>query len=355
MAGLVGAPPSSSSRQEDLRRKSPPSKSLTESVMTMVENTETVLSKRTGDDVPAIKRKKRLDSDGKWGLLMVTPYLVHFIVFVLGSLLASLYFSFSDYDILNPPKWTGLDNYAKLFNESVFWKALWNTVYFTILFVPLQTILALILAAALNQRLRALKLFRLAHFLPVISSWTVIMYVSDAIFNPRFGFANAFLIKLGLDPQKWLQDVHLVIPLLVMIAVWKGIGYIMVIFLAGLQNVPSDVYEAAEIDGAGTLRKFRHITVPLISGTTFLVLILSTISTFQAFEQIYVMTGGAMDASSAGGPNKASLVLMIYLYQEGFSFLRMGYASAIAWVLFVILFLLTVVQVVLQKKWVHYE
>ncbi|TYA14208.1 sugar ABC transporter permease [Paenibacillus faecis] len=321
----------------------------------MVENTETVLSKRTGGDLPAIKRKKRLDSDGKWGLLMVTPYLVHFIVFVLGSLLASLYFSFSDYDILNPPKWTGLDNYAKLFNESVFWKALWNTVYFTILFVPLQTILALILAVALNQKLRVLKLFRLAHFLPVISSWTVIMYVSDAIFNPRFGFANAFLIKLGLDPQKWLQDAHLVIPLLVMIAVWKGIGYIMVIFLAGLQNVPSDVYEAAEIDGAGTLRKFRHITVPLISGTTFLVLILSTISTFQAFEQIYVMTGGAMDASSAGGPNKASLVLMIYLYQEGFSFLRMGYASAIAWVLFVILFLLTVVQVVLQKKWVHYE
>ncbi|MCA1296262.1 sugar ABC transporter permease [Paenibacillus sp. alder61] len=313
------------------------------------------MSKRTGGDLPAIKRKKRLDSDGKWGLLMVTPYLVHFIVFVLGSLLASLYFSFSDYDILNPPKWTGLDNYAKLFNESVFWKALWNTVYFTILFVPLQTILALILAVALNQKLRVLKLFRLAHFLPVISSWTVIMYVSDAIFNPRFGFANAFLIKLGLDPQKWLQDAHLVIPLLVMIAVWKGIGYIMVIFLAGLQNVPSDVYEAAEIDGAGTLRKFRHITVPLISGTTFLVLILSTISTFQAFEQIYVMTGGAMDASSAGGPNKASLVLMIYLYQEGFSFLRMGYASAIAWVLFVILFLLTVVQVVLQKKWVHYE
>ncbi|WP_334073366.1 MULTISPECIES: sugar ABC transporter permease [Paenibacillus] len=321
----------------------------------MVENTETVLSKRASGDVPIKRRKKRLDNDGKWGLLMVTPYLVHFIVFVLGSLLASLYFSFSEYDILNPPKWTGLDNYAKLFNESVFWKALWNTVYFTILFVPLQTILALILAVALNQKLRALKLFRLAHFLPVISSWTVIMYVSDAIFNPRFGFANAFLIKLGFDPQKWLQDEHLVIPMLVMIAVWKGIGYIMVIFLAGLQNVPSDVYEAAEIDGAGTLRKFRHITVPLISGTTFLVLILSTISTFQAFEQIYVMTGGAMDASSAGGPNKASLVLMIYLYQEGFSFLRMGYASAIAWVLFVILFLLTVVQVALQKKWVHYE
>lgn len=175
------------------------------------------------------------------------------------------------------------------------------------------------------------------------------------MFNPRFGFANSLLQSIGLSPQKWLQDEHLVIPLLVLIAVWKGIGYIMVIYLAGLQNVSSEVYEAAEIDGAGTIQKFRRITVPLISSTTFLVLIMSTISTFQAFEQIYVMTGGAMDASSAGGPNKASLVLMIYLYQEGFSFLRMGYASAIAWVLFVILFLLTVVQMTLQKKWVHYE
>ncbi|MNN25367.1 L-arabinose transport system permease protein AraP [compost metagenome] len=223
------------------------------------------------------------------------------------------------------------------------------------MFVPLQTIFALILAAALNQKLRGLKLFRLAHFLPVISSWTVILYVSDAFFNTRFGLANEFLTRMGLDPQTWLQDPHLVIPLLVLIAVWKGIGYIMVIFLAGLQNVPSDVYEAAEIDGAGTFRKFLNITVPLISGTTFLVVVLSTISTFQAFEQIYVMTGGAQDATAAGGPNNSSLVLMIYLYREGFSFLRMGYASAIAWALFVLLFILTIVQVTLQKKWVHYE
>lgn len=302
-----------------------------------------------------VGRKPGLNSEGRWGLLMVTPYLIHFVVFVLGSLLASLYFSFSNYDILRPPQWTGLDNYIKLFNEPVFWKALKNTIYFTIIFVPLQTFFALVLAVALNQKLKGLKLFRLSHFLPVISSWTVIMYVSDAIFNPRFGFANSFLVKLGLEPQKWLQDEHLVIPLLVFIAVWKGIGYIMIIFLAGLQNVPSEVYEAAQIDGAGALRKFRNITVPLISGTTFLVLILSTISTFQAFEQIYVMTGGAMDASSAGGPNKSSLVLMIYLYQEGFSYLRMGYASAIAWVLFVILFVLTVFQMIFQKKWVHYE
>ncbi|EGK07649.1 ABC superfamily ATP binding cassette transporter, membrane protein [Desmospora sp. 8437] len=300
-------------------------------------------------------KKRFLDQEGRWGLLLTSPYLIHFLVFVLGTLLTSLYFSLSNYDMLNPPEWVGLKNYDRLVHDPVFWKALWNTLYFVILFVPTQTFLALILAVALNQKLKGLKLFRMAHFVPVISSWTVILYVTDAVFNPRFGMANTLLTQLGLDPQKWLQDEVLVIPILVLIAVWKGVGYIMLIFLAGLQNVPQDLYEAAELDGAGVIKRFRYITLPMISGSTFLVLILSTISTFQAFEQIYVMTGGAADATAAGGPNNASLVLMLYLYREGFSFLHMGYASAIAWVLFVILFVLTWIQVRLQKRWVHYE
>lgn len=300
-------------------------------------------------------KRKGISSEGKWGLLLVSPYIIHFVVFVLGTLIASLYFSLTEYDILNPPNWVGLDNYEKLINDPVFWKSLWNTIYFAILFVPAQTILGLVLAISLNQKLKGLKFFRMAHFIPVISSWTVIMYVSDAIFNPRFGMANNLLTKLGLDPQLWLQDEMLVIPLLVLVAVWKGVGYIMIIFLSGLQGVPNNLYEAAEIDGAGVFRKFRNITLPMISGTTFLVLILSTISTFQAFEQIYVMTGGAGDINQAGGPNNASLVLMLYLYREGFSFLHMGYASAIAWVMFAILFTLTIIQVKLQNKWVYYD
>ncbi|MDA5110744.1 carbohydrate ABC transporter permease [Brevibacillus thermoruber] len=302
-----------------------------------------------------VKKHAQKKSEGRWGLLMVSPYIVHFVVFVAVTFLASLYFSFSDYDILNPPQWVGLANYEKLVHDPVFWKALWNTVYFAVLFVPAQTFLALVLAVALNQKLMGLKLIRLAHFLPVISSWTVIYYVADAIFNPRFGMANSLLMRLGLEPQKWLQDEWLVIPILVLVAVWKGVGYIMVIFLAGLQNVPQELYEAADMDGAGAVRKFFHITMPMISGTTFLVLILSTISTFQAFEQIYVMTGGSVDATAAGGPNNASLLLMVYLYREGFSFLHMGYASAIAWVLFIMLFAFTLIQVKLQKRWVYYE
>jgi multiple sugar transport system permease protein len=301
------------------------------------------------------KKRKILSYEGGWGLLLVSPYLIHLIVFVVGPLIASFYFSFTQYDMLNPPQWSGLDNYTKLINEPLFWKSLKNTIYFAILFVPLQAFLALILAAALNQKLKGLKLFRMAHFIPVISSWTVILFVADAILNPRFGMANAILNMFGYSPQLWLNDENLVIPLLVLIAVWKGIGYIMIIYLAGLQNVPADLYEAADIDGAGVVRKFRSITFPLISPTTFLVLILSTITTFQAFEQIYVITGGTGGITAAGGPNNSSLVLMLYLYREGFSFMHMGYASAIAWVLFMILFGLTLLQLKVQKKWVHYE
>ncbi|MGG1573446.1 carbohydrate ABC transporter permease [Fictibacillus sp. NRS-1165] len=302
-----------------------------------------------------LKRKSLLSSEGKWGLFMVSPYLLHFFVFVAFPLVASLYFSLSDYDIINPPEFTGLKNYEKLIHAPLFWKSLWNTIYFSILFVPTQTILALILAVALNQKLKGLKLMRMAHFLPVISSWTVILYVVDAFLNPRFGTANSILIKLGLEPQKWLQDEALVIPLLVAIAVWKGVGYMMIIFLAGLQNISPELYEAAEMDGAGIIKKFMRITLPMISGTTFLVLIMSSITTFQSFEQIYVMTGGAADISLAGGPNNASLVLMLYLYKEGFTFMHMGYASAIAWILFIFLFLFTLFQLLIQKRWVHYD
>ncbi|KGP92999.1 ABC transporter permease [Pontibacillus chungwhensis BH030062] len=301
------------------------------------------------------RRRKKLSAEGRWGFLMVSPYLIQFVVFLSFPLAASLYFSFSKYDMLNAPKWIGVENYTTLIQDPVFHKALWNTFYFTILFVPAQTILALVLAVALNQSLKGLKFFRIAHFIPVICSWTVVLYVADAILNPRFGLANTILAKLGSNPQAWLGDEALIIPVLVAVAVWKGVGYMMIIFLAGLQNVPEDLYEAAEIEGAGVWKKFRHVTVPLISGTTFLVLVLTTITTFQSFEQIYVMTSHLGDVTSAGGPNNASMVLMLYLFQQGFSFLKMGYASAIAWVLFIILFGITMIQLKLQKKWVYYE
>ncbi|WP_312110253.1 carbohydrate ABC transporter permease [Brevibacillus reuszeri] len=304
---------------------------------------------------PKAKKRKWLNGEGRWGLLLVSPYLVHFIVFVVGTSLASIYFSFSDYDILNPPKWTGLDNYEKLFQDPLFYRALWNTVYFTLLYVPAKTFLALLLAVALNQKLKGLKLFRMIHFLPVISSWTVIAYVADAIFNQRIGLANAVLAKFGIAPQSWLIDEGWVIPVLVVVAIWKSVGYMMIIFLAGLQGISSELYEAASIDGANAWQKFWRVTVPMISGTTFLVVILNTIYSFQNFEQIFVMTGGSTEAGSTGGTNNASLVLMLLMFRQGFSFYKMGYASAIAWVLFLILLAITLIQFKLQKKWVHYD
>ncbi|MGG4495989.1 carbohydrate ABC transporter permease [Brevibacillus reuszeri] len=304
---------------------------------------------------PKAKKRKWLNGEGRWGLLLVSPYLVHFIVFVVGTSLASLYFSFSDYDILNPPKWTGLDNYEKLFQDPLFYRALWNTVYFTLLYVPAKTFLALLLAVALNQKLKGLKMFRMIHFLPVISSWTVIAYVADAIFNQRIGLANAVLAKFGIAPQSWLIDEGWVIPVLVVVAIWKSVGYMMIIFLAGLQGISSELYEAASIDGANAWQKFWRVTVPMISGTTFLVVILNTIYSFQNFEQIFVMTGGSTEAGSTGGTNNASLVLMLLMFRQGFSFYKMGYASAIAWVLFLILLAITLIQFKLQKKWVHYD
>ncbi len=299
-------------------------------------------------------RKFFLHKEGRWGLLLVSPYLIHF-VFYAFVLSASLYYSFTNFNILSAPKFIGAENYVKLTQDPLFWKSLWNTTYFTILYVPIQTILALIMAVALNQQLKGLKLFRIAHFIPVISSWTVVYYVADAIFNNRFGFANTLLAKFGIVQQQWLNDEKLVIPILVLLAVWKGTGYFMVIFLSGLQSIPNDLYEAAELDGAGVFSKFRNVTLPLISGTTFLVLIMCMIQTFQAFEQIYVMTQGSQDPANIGRPNNNSLVLMLYMFREGFAYNHMGYASAIAWVLFAILLALTVIQVKVQKKWVYYD
>jgi len=213
-------------------------------------------------------------------------------------------------------------------------------------------------ALLLNQSFKGRKFVRSVILLPYVAPVISLVFVWQYLFNPVYGMVNYVLVeKLHLfnDSVDWLDNPDAALWLVILFDIWHLFPFSFLMILAKLQSIDSSLYEAAEIDGAGTIQKFRRITVPLISSTTFLVLIMSTISTFQAFEQIYVMTGGAMDASSAGGPNKASLVLMIYLYQEGFSFLRMGYASAIAWVLFVILFLLTVVQMTLQKKWVHYE
>lgn len=281
-----------------------------------------------------------------WATLFAFPYLAHLVVLTAWPVLALAYLSFTDYDTVSAPSWVGLDNFRRLFGDELFWKTLFNTGYFAVLYVPAQTILALLLAVALNQRLRFISFLRGAYFVPVISSWVVVAYVADAVFNPKFGMANTMLAWVGLSEQVWLQSPALVIPTLALVAVWKGVGYMMVLFLAGLQNIPEERYESAEIDGANAWQRLRHITLPGVSATTFLVLVLSTITTLQAFEQVYVMTNG--------GPNQASELTVLFMYRQGFEFFHMGYAAAVAWVLFALIFVLTLIQLRLQKRWVHY-
>ncbi|MER7170233.1 carbohydrate ABC transporter permease [Streptomyces mesophilus] len=282
----------------------------------------------------------------RWAMLFATPYLAHLVLLTAWPVLALAYLGFTDYDTVSSPRWTGLDNYSRLLGDEAFWTSLLNTGYFALIFVPLQTVVALALAVALNQKLRFMPLFRGAYFVPVVSSWVVMAYVADAVFNPRLGSANAVLDWFGIDPLTWLDSPVLVIPTLALIAVWKGAGYMMVLFLAALQAIPQERYEAARVDGAGAWGRFRHITVPGVSGTTFLVLVLSTITTLQAFEQVFVMTGG--------GPGDASELTVLYMYRQGFEYFQMGYAAAIAWVLFAVILVLTLIQLRLQKRWVHY-
>jgi multiple sugar transport system permease protein len=291
-------------------------------------------------------RRKRSRKGMGWGVLFASPYLVHLLALTLWPLLASLVFAFTSYDMVTAPQWVGIDNFVRLANDATFWRTLGNTAYFAILFVPLQTGLALLLALALNQHLRGMAIMRAAYFIPVISSWVVVAFVADAIFNTRFGVANTVLQFVGLPRLDWLQDSALVIPTLVVIAVWKGVGYMAVLFLAGLQGIPDEQFEAAKLDGANAFQRFRFITTPWISGTTFLVLILTVIQTLQSFDQVFVMTNG--------GPNGASELSVLYLYRQGFEYFNMGYASAIAWVLLAIIMILTIIQFRLQKKWVHY-
>ncbi|GLX02391.1 sugar ABC transporter permease [Microtetraspora sp. NBRC 16547] len=308
----------------------------------------TVLTGRAGK-VAAERRppaRKRHAGERVWAVAFASPYLLHLVALAAWPLLASLFFSMTDYDLVSSPKFVGFDNFARMFNDGLFWRTLGNTAYFAVLFVPTQTVLALALAIALNQRLRGMALFRAAYFVPVVSSWVVVAYVADAVFNPQTGIANQVLDFFGLPAENWLQDPALVIPTLAAVAVWKGVGYMMVLFLAGLQAIPEERYEAAKIDGASAWNRFRYITLPGVSGTTFLVLVLTSIETLQSFEQVFVMTDG--------GPHGASELTVLHLYRQGFQFFQMGYASAIAWVLFVLVLALTMVQFRLQRRWVHY-
>lgn len=281
-----------------------------------------------------------------WSLFFLAPFIIGLILFWIGPVLASFLISFSKWELVGSPAWIGLENYKNLFADEIFIKSLFNTGYYTLLSVPLSMILSLLLAVAMNQKLKGMVFFRTAFFMPHISSMVAVALLWSWIYNSQYGILNYFLSLVGIPSQNWLGDPKWAMPALVIMSVWKGLGYNMMIWLAALQGIPEDLYEAAKIDGANRWQQFKNITIPLLSPTTFLLLILSIINSFKVFEQSYVMT--------KGGPAHATLTMVLYIYSNAFEWLKMGYASAMAYILALIIFALTIVQFKFQNKWVHY-
>ncbi|NMB26041.1 MAG: sugar ABC transporter permease [Firmicutes bacterium] len=281
-----------------------------------------------------------------WGYGIISFWLVGFIVFTAGPVIASLVFSFSDWEILSPPSWTGISNYLALFDDELFYVSLYNTAYYALLYVPLSVIGTMIIALLLNKDIKGITLLRLIYFLPSILPGVATALLWMYILNPDYGYANWLLAKVGLPKLIWLQDPRTAKQALVMMGLW-GVGGNMPIFLGALKNIPTQLYEAAHIDGAGDAKCLWHITLPMLTPMIFFSLITSFIGTFQVFTSAYIATNG--------GPENSTLFYVLLLYRNAFNYFKMGYASAMAWILFAIVLLFTLVQFRLSDRWVYYE
>ncbi len=282
------------------------------------------------------------------GWLFAMPVVLGFIIFTLGPMLASLVLSFTDYRVLIQPKFVGFDNYTNLFSglDPFFYKSLLVTSYYVVLSVPAQLIFAFSIALIMNRDIKFRALFRSIYYLPSIVPAVAISMIWLWLLNPDLGLVNSLLKSAGLPTSLWIFSEKTVIPSLVFMSLWTT-GGTMVIFLAGLQGIPRHLYEAVEIDGGNSLQSFTHVTLPMMSPTIFFNLVMGFIGGFQSFTSAYIMT--------QGGPNNASLFYVFYLYREAFTFQKMGSASAIAWVLFVIISILTVLVFRSSNMWVYYE
>ena len=277
-----------------------------------------------------------------WVSLFVLPGLSGLLLFTIGPIVASLVLTTFEWDLLTDPVFIGTDNITRLDHDDDFWAALRHTLTFIIGYVPLVMILSLAIALALNTKMRGLALLRTAFFLPVVSSWIAVALLWTWLFNPRYGLVNYALGRIGIDGPAWLYDERWAMPAIILTSVWKDLGFVMVIFLAGLQAIPRDYHEAAELDGAGSFERLKSITLPLLGPTTFFVTVISLINSFQVFTQVWVMT--------EGGPNGATTVLVEQVVRNAFSYGEMGYAATISWVLCLIVFAITIVQLRLQRR-----
>lgn len=282
-----------------------------------------------------------------WVIFFLAPSLVGLLVFMIGPILASFGLAFSSWDPLLPTtfNFVGLENFLSLFSDATFWAALGHTFTYLLGFIPLVFVTGLGSALLLNRRLKGQKLFRAAFFTPVISAWVAVALLWTWIFNPQYGLVNFLLGLVGIQGPTWLFDPDWAMLAIIITSVWKDTGYHMTIYLSGLQNIPDEYYEAAAMDGAGAWDRLRYITLPMLSPTIFFALIISMISSFQVFDQVWIMTGG--------GPAGATSTVVEQIVTNAFRYNRMGYAAALSWVLFLLVFAATIVQSRLQKRWVY--
>ena len=277
------------------------------------------------------------------GYLMSAPYIFYFLIFSAFPIFFSFFLIFHRWNIVGPMKWVGLANFNMMFSDPLFWQSIYNTIIFLLIHIPLQVAVALVLAEVLNQKIKARAFFRAAFFMPVVVSGVVVTILWKQLYSPDTGLLNNLLLAIGFGKVEWLTSTAMAMPSIAIMATWKNVGLYMILFLAGLQSVPAYMYEAADMDGATTLQKFRYITIPAINPVIVMVLILSTIGGFSLFIEPYVMTGG--------GPLNSTLSTVLYIYRQGFSFYKMGYAATLGFMLAAIIF----VVVLIQRKFIEQD
>ena len=278
--------------------------------------------------------------------LFISLAAIGFLMFQVIPIGTSAYLSLTDSELVGTPHWIGLKNYVTMAQDKLFWQSLKVTSLYAVVAVPLGLATSLLLALLMNQKIRGVTIFRTVYYLPAVISGVAVALLWRWIFNPEFGVLNVLLSYVGIQGPNWLIDTNWALPSLMLMSLW-GIGGGIVIYLAGLQAIPTELYEAVEIDGGGLLAKFRHITIPMISPVIFFNLVTGIIWTFQEFTRVYVMTGG--------GPSNATLFYGLYLYRNAFRYFELGYASALAWVLLFIILAMTVILFRTARWWVYYE
>ncbi|WP_217597635.1 carbohydrate ABC transporter permease [Cohnella sp. GbtcB17] len=306
----------------------------------------------TASEYKPVQTKRRLSKaerkEERTFYLLTAPWLIGLLIFFAVPMVASLWISLNQWDMLTPAKFVGFKNYSTAFNrDPLFWQSLKVTALYSLFSVPLGLIASLLLSLLLNQAVRGMRLFRTIFYLPAVVSGVSVMVLWMWIFNPQIGLLNTILGYFGIAGPGWIFDPHWALPSMVIMSLWSTVGGSVIIWLAGLKGIPPSLYEAAELDGAGGWQKFRNVTIPMLTPTIFFNLVMGVIGAMQTFGEAYVMT--------KGGPMNSTLFFNFYLFDHAFQNFRMGYASALAWVLFILILALTALVVKSSAAWVYYE